>query len=203
MPNHTVVQGECLSSLAADFGFSVDTLWNLPENAQLKLARKDPNVLYPDDVVFIPDKRPKQIPCATGKRYSFVKKDCPAKLRIRLLDGQEPRANVSYKLQIDGIWISGVTDGNGYLEQPLPPSAGTGQLLVGEGDVQDVHDLGFGSVDPIDTDTGISKRLQNLGYDPGDDPSEAIGGFQSDQGLEPTGQLDDATRNKLTEVFGQ
>ena len=66
MPNHTVVQGECLSSIAAKAGFTVDALWNLPENAQLKSTRKDPNVLYPGDVVFVPDPRPKLISKSTG-----------------------------------------------------------------------------------------------------------------------------------------
>jgi len=88
MPNHTVAQGECLSSIAAQAGFTVDTLWNLPQNAQLKQLRKDPNVLYPNDVVFIPDKRLKEIPSATEKRHPFVKKGSAAKLKIRLLDGK-------------------------------------------------------------------------------------------------------------------
>ena len=203
MPNHTVTQGDCLSSIAALSGFTVDTLWNLPENAQLKSARKDPNVLYPDDVVFIPDLRSKVIPCATEKRHPFVKKGSPAKLKIRLLDGQEPRANVPYQLQIDGVWVSGVTDGSGYLEQPLSPSARKGQLLVGEGPTQDVHDLDFGYVDPIDTDSGVAKRLRDLGYETGNDPGQAIRGFQKDQGLEVTGQVDDTLKQKLAEVFGQ
>jgi N-acetylmuramoyl-L-alanine amidase len=203
MPNHTVAQGECFSSIAAQFGFTVDTLWNLPENAQLKANRKDPNVLYPDDVVFVPDPRPKEVSCATEKRHPFVKKGSPAKLKIRLLDGQQPRANVAYKLQIDGVWVDGTTDSNGYLEQPLPPSAKKGQLLVGEGPTQDVHDLDFGFVDPIETDSGVAKRLRDLGYETGSDPSIAIRGFQADQGLEVTGQVDDAFKQKLSEVFGQ
>ena len=154
-------------------------------------------------MVFIPDKRPKAIPSATEKRHPFVKKGSAAKLKIRLLDGQQPRANVAYKLQIDGVWIDGTTDSSGYLEQPLPPSARKGQLLVGEGPTQDVHDLDFGHVDPIDTDSGVAKRLRDLGYETGNNPSEAIRGFQKDQGLEITGQVNDAFKQKLAEVFGQ
>src|SRR5262249_10848825 len=160
-----------------------------------------PNVLYPNDVVFVPDLRPKQIACPTEKRHPFVKKGSRAKLKIRLLDGKDPRANVPYKLQIDGIWIEGTTDSDGYLEQPLPPSARKGQLLVGQGPTQDVHDLDFGHVDPIQTDSGVAKRLHDLGYETGSDPSIAIRGFQADQGLEVTGQADDAFKQKLTEVF--
>jgi len=203
MPNHTVAQGECLSSIAAQAGFTVDTLWNLPENAQLKQLRKDPNVLYPNDVVFIPDKRPKEIPSATEKRHPFVKKGAAAKLKIRLLDGKEPRANVPYRLQIDGVWIEGDTDGEGYLEQPLPPKARKGKLMVGEGTTQDVYDLDFGHVDPIDTDAGVAKRLRDLGYETGNNPVEAIRGFQAAHDLEVTGKADDFFKQKLVEVFGQ
>jgi len=203
MPEHTVSQGECLTSIAAQYGFAVKTLWNLPENANLKLIRKDPNVLFPGDVVFVPEVRLSEVSCSADQRHTFVKKGEPTKLRIRLLDDQRPRANVSYRLQIDGVWVNGTTDGSGYLEQPLSPSAQKGLLLVGEEATQDVHDLDFGYLDPIDQDSGVARRLHNLGYETGDSPSEAIRGFQRDHGLDPKGQIDDLTRQKLIEVFGQ
>jgi hypothetical protein len=75
--------------------------------------------------------------------------------------------------------------------------------MVGEGTTQDVYDLDFGHVDPIDTDAGVAKRLRDLGYETGNNPVEAIRGFQAAHDLEVTGKADDFFKQKLVEVFGQ
>jgi len=202
MPQHTVASGDCLSSIAEQYGLLWETIWNHPDNTELKLKRKDPNVLYPGDVVFVPDKRAGEVDCATNQRHKFRKKGVPAKLRLRLLDGDEPRANVPYQLQIDGEWKSGTTDGDGYLEQPLPPAARTGKLIAGEGPTQDVYEFDLGNLDPLNTDEGPAGRLCNLGYDVSN-LTEAVSAFQHKCDLPVTGEIDDATRQKLKEVFGQ
>lgn len=61
----------------------------------------------------------------------------------------------------------------------------------------------------LDTDEGIWHRLLNLGYCPLDSkvmPNElalstAVQTFQIDQSLDPSAEIDDITRNKLSEVF--
>jgi hypothetical protein len=46
---HIVQQGEHLSGIAAKFGFSsFRTIWQHPENAELKKLRKDPNPDEPE-----------------------------------------------------------------------------------------------------------------------------------------------------------
>jgi N-acetylmuramoyl-L-alanine amidase len=57
MPNHNVVQGDCVLSIAEQYGFFWETVWNHPSNAELKKKREDPAILYPGDVVFVPEKR--------------------------------------------------------------------------------------------------------------------------------------------------
>src|SRR5258708_33469109 len=53
---YTVVQGDCISSIAAQNGFGRwQTVWDRPENAALKKTRKNPNALSPGDQVFVPD----------------------------------------------------------------------------------------------------------------------------------------------------
>jgi hypothetical protein len=202
MPTYTVVRGDCFSSIAEQFGFFPDDLWNLPENAELKQKRKDPNVLYPGDSVFVPELRRKEASCSTDQLHSFRKKGVPAKLKLRLLDDVQPRKTTPYELEIDGRWLSGTTDGDGYLEHPIPPSARKGKLLVGEGPTKDVYELQFGTLDPIETEEGVRGRLTNLGY-AGENLSEALKAFQQRAGLPVTGEIDAAIRARLQEEFGQ
>jgi putative peptidoglycan binding protein len=200
--NYTVSQGECVSSISERNGFLPNTIWNHPENANLKTLRKDPNVLNPGDVLYIPDRDPKILDRPTDAKHVFKLKGVPAMLRIRLLDGDDPRAGVPYQLEIDGKWVNGSTDGDGVLVQPIPPSAQRGKLLVGEGPTQDTHELNFGTVDPIETDDGVKKRLSDLGYGT-DDMTAAIKAYQQKAGMEATGQVDDSMRSHLKEFFGQ
>ena len=57
MPEHMVVAGDCILSIAEENGFQWKTIWNHAANSKLKADRGDPNVLFPGDVVFVPDKR--------------------------------------------------------------------------------------------------------------------------------------------------
>ena len=120
--NYTVQQGDCMSSIAMENGFFWQTLWNLPENADLKKLRKNPNVLLEGDVVVIPDLRIKQQPCADGAKYTFVRKAVPETLRMVLKDSQQrPRTNLDYIIVIDGDARRGKTDVNGQLTESIPP----------------------------------------------------------------------------------
>jgi len=208
MPNeHEVRQGECISSIADKYGFFPDAIWNDSANAELKEKRKDPNVLYPGDVVVIPDKRLKEETGATETRHRFRKKNTPAVLRIQLLDADDnPRAGVNYTLDIDGDLISGTTDGEGKLEHSIPSGARTGNLIP---ENEDAIPLELGALDPIDTIAGVKERLLNLGYDCGESNNqwdaqceEAVKEFQKEYKLTESGQIDQATKNKLQDIHG-
>lgn len=55
MPEHTVKAGECLSSIAASYGFrDYRTICDHPSNAAFRAKRPNPNLIYPGDVVMIP-----------------------------------------------------------------------------------------------------------------------------------------------------
>src|SRR5438045_657493 len=102
MPQHEVSQGECMSSIAAQYGFLWKTIWNDGENAELRGERPNPNLLYPGDVVFIPEKKIKEESCATETLHKFKRKGVPAKLKIRLMQNGEARKDVGWKASLGG-----------------------------------------------------------------------------------------------------
>lgn len=200
---HTVKQGECLSSIADQHGRFWQQLWDHADNARLKDLRKDPNVLHPGDVVVIPDLALREEDCATTKKHRFRRKGVPAKLKIRVLRDDKPRAKLPYTLDIDGALTRAKTDSDGFVIQDIPPGAKHARLTVGEGADAESYDLNLGTLDPIDTDEGLLGRLECLGFDVSEGLAPALGAFQSREGLNPTGTADDQTRNRLKERFGE
>lgn len=200
---HKVKQGECITSISDKYGFFPDTLWNLSENAELKQKRKDPNVLFAGDEVFIPDKQEKTESCATEQKHRFRKKGVPAKMKVRLMLNDEPRSNEPYKLLIDGVWKEGTTDKDGFVTEPIPPNAKKGELIIGKEGHLDKYLFNFGTIDPLDSEDGVKGRLRDLGYTVDDDLSQAIKAFQKKEGLKETGTIDNNTRAKIKEKFGQ
>lgn len=197
-------QGDCIFSIAKNFGFVWQTIWNDPQNANLKALRKTPNVLFPGDVVFVRDKEIRQEPRPTDARHKFVKMGVPAKLRLQLLDrSRQPRANLNYTISIDGAVETGTTDSDGRIEHSMPPDAQKAELTVQDGDNTETYSIKLGNVDPVSEDSGVQQRLKNLGYNPvAGDWSQAIRNFQTSSGLPVTGTADDATRAKLEGVHG-
>jgi hypothetical protein len=205
MQKHVVQQGECLSSIAFESGFLLDTIWNHPDNSELKQKRKDPNILQEGDVVNIPDLQLGEYSRPTDARHKFRLKNVPAMCRLQVFDGEQPRANQKYLLIIDGTSFSGSTDADGKLEQAMPPNAQRGKLTIGPD--QMTYDLQFGYLDPVSEISGVQGRLINLGYDCGEINGEmndrtkaAIQAFQHRFQLNETGQMDDNTQKKLEEI---
>lgn len=211
MPNHNVAQGDCFLSIAEKNGFFWETLWNHANNAELKKKREDPAVLYPGDVVFVPDKQPKEVSEPTNQVHKFRLKNAPAKFHLRLLDDDDaPRANLKYVLEIDGQEFNGKTDGAGAISVSINPAAKNGKLiLTNEEDETEEYDLFLGHLDPVEEVAGVQARLKGLGFYDGETTSkinpeteQAIRDFQQANDLEPTGELDDALRNKLESAYG-
>jgi N-acetylmuramoyl-L-alanine amidase len=121
-----------------------------------------------------------------------------------------PRANVPYVLSIDGQVIEGDTDGDGYIECPIRPNVKEARLTLEPGTLNEtVIPLQLGGLDPLKTVSGIKHRLNNLGLNCGDDSDEltdafaaALSTYQERAGLPVTGEIDDATRDKLRNAHG-
>lgn len=207
--NYQVKQGDCISSIAFENGFFPDTIWNHPNNARLKENRKDPNVLMPGDVVFVPDKRFKEVSEPTNQVHKFIYKTTPANLYLHLLNDGEPIANEPFVLEIDGKITEGTTDGEGKLRTSILPNAKKGVLMVGEVGDQIKYDLNLGTLEPIDQVSGVKKRLHNLGYKVGslneqitEELENAIFEFEFDHQLTQTGKITETNRAKLKEIYG-
>ncbi len=207
---YEVQQGDCVGSIAYEHGFFWQTLWNLAENAQLKQTRKDPNVLYPGDLLTVPALRLKEEPGATEARHMFCLKGVPEVFRLRLLNAWgKPRANIEYVLWIEGVSWRGTTDADGELQHPIPPNAREGRLIIGQGEGREEIALALGHLDPVAEITGVQMRLQNLGFGCGEpdgksdaEMSSALAHFQRSAGLQASGKLDDATRQELQQRHG-
>jgi len=205
--DYVVQEDDCMSSIAEASGHFWETLWNHPDNVQLKEVRRDPSVLMPGDLVTVPPIAPKEVSKATGATYRFRRKGVPAKLRLRLLKEGEPRANESYRVDIDGRLTRGVTDGDGFVDIYIPCNAKQGKLWVGPPGDEKMHLLQIGKTMPVERIQGVKQRLKNIGYRCGfiDDEitpvyEDALRAFQKDHGLPETGKADDATRQKLVDV---
>lgn len=207
---YTVVAGDCLSSIAYRNGFKWQTLWDDPQNADLRERRQDPNILYVGDVVYIPDPVPRVETRPTDATHRFQITMQLAKVRLRLLSAGEPRAGEDWVFSVDGRVVHhGTIDDDGYLEFSVPPDAPGGKLLVGDPEVGEAYDIQLGYLDPIDTIEGIQERLTNLGFVVGGidgilgkQTRRAVSQFQSEQGLDVDGDPGPQTKARLLRVHG-
>jgi hypothetical protein len=103
----------------------------------------------------------------------------------------------------DGTGASATTDADGHLSVTMSDAFLTVNLRYqASADPDDVITLDyFIDVGAIDNDEGVLRRLQNLGFSPQANLRAAVAMFQAIQGINPTGELDDATRTQLGRVY--
>ncbi len=210
---HVVQPGECLSSIAAKYGFADwKTIYDDPANAGFKQRRPNPNLIYAGDRLTIPDKKKKSASGPTGKKNKFKVKKNKTYLRLKLKLDESHR----YLLKVGAASFKGTTDGSAPIEHEIRPDAQEGELTVwpasgGEQPPDDatVFALAIGHLDPLEEVSGVQGALTNLGYywapidgREGSETTEAVKAFQKSAGVEPTGVIDDALREKLRQEHG-
>ena len=210
--NHIVNEGDCLVSVAFENGFHPKTLWEHPQNSELRHKRQEATVLLPGDIIFIPDLRRKEFNKSTEAEHVFKLKGVPDMLKICFLDADDnARAGRVYIIDIDGNLRRGKTDSEGFLKEPITPSAAHAHLILYENfenNEKEEYDLDLGYLQPITELAGVQARLASLGYPSGNEDTlgertrRSIINFQKDHGFEPTGELDSQTRSKIKEVYG-
>lgn len=200
-------QSESIATLAKKYGFDHwKTLWEHPENAELRSMRPNPHVLAPGDEVFIPDLQQREEAKETEAKHSFVIKSGKWVMRLELRDDNyQAIEGEPYILNIPGLDpIESETGDNGLIEHELPRDTKSGTLTV----LGEEFALQFHTLDPVAKVAGVQARLTNLGFAAG--PPDGIVGpltragviafQQSQDDLEATGEIDDATRKKLLEL---
>lgn len=205
---HQVVQGEHLSMIAEKYGFSsYRTLWNHPQNAALKKLRKNPNILFPGDSIFIPDLETRSESRPTEQRHTFKKMGDKLMLRLVVKDENgEPVANTPCRLLIEPNDHAEKTDGLGMVEVQVHAYSQKGTLIISNIEMP----LKIGDLDPVTEPSGQVARLNNLGYraSPADGFDEkafrsAVEEFQCDHPpLKVNGVCGGDTQAKLVEVHG-
>lgn len=206
MITHIVKSGDCLSTIAAQYGFRRwQTIYNAPENDSFRQKRPNPNVIYPGDEVVIPDKQLREESRNTEKKHRF-RAPAPAwVLRVRILDEtREPIANAPFTLDIEGERVlEDSTGDDGLFAVEVPAGARSGSLHV----LGESVDLNIGHLDPVSVTRGLQQRLNNLALNAGpvdgimgERTRSAIAAFQSQEGLDRTGSPDDETRKQLLKV---
>lgn len=205
-----------MSSIADQWGFSdYRTIYRDSGNDAFRQKRPNPNIIYPGDVLFIPDRKSQEFARPTEQLHRFVIKRQRVLLRLCLKDDlHQPYQNKRYHLRVGGHHHHARTNENGMLEQEIPANATEGEITVFTKD-DDPSDQGYtftlklGHLDPVDETSGVDARLTNLGFAPPDVDNdqlsneqrvEALKAFQDRFGLVVSGQLDGPTRQKLREL---
>jgi len=204
---HTVRAGECLSTIAAQYGLPWKALWDAPENAALRRKRKDPNVLLVGDVLTVPRPKDKQVAVKPGQAHKFVLKRDKVKVYLRLTASLEGLGGEPYELEIEGQKIEGKTAGDGVIEAEVPP--GLAEMTLTLPKRRQKYTLALGEIDPISTLRGGQTRLFNMGLYAGEQHGEldeatasALEFFQRAQKLPVTRKYDASTQRALAELYG-
>ncbi|MSP26069.1 MAG: peptidoglycan-binding protein [Myxococcales bacterium] len=213
MKPYVIKQGDYLTKLAHTRGFSADAVWSDGKNAELKAARKNPNMLRAGDVLFLPDLPKKKLTLTKETENKFIAKVPKVTVSVVLAEDDEPLKDTKYKFEGIGDDSERITDGEGRVTVEVAVNVREVVVHLLERDVR--IRVGVGDLDPADTPSGARMRLSALGFYGGRVAGEekyvahedaafqaAVRAFQKSQGLDATGEVDDRTRDSLVTAHG-
>lgn len=211
---YVVRQGDYLAKLAARMGFDAEKVWNDPKNKALHDTR-DPDILSPGDVLFVPDTPPPGAPLQLQAQNAFVAEIPTVAVTLALREEGEALANEPYVVEGLGEPLTGNTGADGSVTLHVPVDVkGVRIVLPGR---KLAYPVLIGHLDPVETASGVRGRLANLGFYDVDRPADmpvddgydaarlraATLTFQLANGLELTGAVDAETRAKLVAAHGR
>jgi hypothetical protein len=204
---YVVRQGDFLGSIAWAHAVSEDAIWRAAPNAALVKLRESPNVLYPGDVLYIPDAKPTRFALRVGANNAFEAQVPTTELKLVFGDDVGPWSGEAYRVEgIVGLTLEGSTDGEGRATLAVPITCRSIMVVFpGRGRRFRVD---VGHLDPVSEPSGVRARLQHLGYlrpvapGEGDAFDRAVRDFQRAKGLDATGELTRPTLDALVESYG-
>jgi hypothetical protein len=166
MEPYVVRENDYLAKIAFKFGFDADSVWNDPSNDDLRTLRPNPNLLFPGDVLYIPDQDdpPVTHSLVTGSTNAFTAPDSPTVTVTQTFVGADSSVYASRAFAVTELEdLTGLTtDGDGTATFPVPVSLD--RVTIVFTDSGESWQLLMGGMDPIGTLSGMFKRLQNLNY---------------------------------------
>lgn len=123
--NYQFKLGDCIFCVIKEHGLLAATVWEHSNNASVRQKRKELKLLLPDDVVFIPDIRPKEVQEPTNQVHKFQMKGEKHRhwIEIELIgEDDKPIPNEKYKIILpDGSVKEGQLDRDGWARVESDP----------------------------------------------------------------------------------
>lgn len=198
---HVVQQGEHVRKLAFRCGSTPDEVWGHAKNAELKEKRTSFDQLAPGDVIHLPADRAVGLALQQGSSNRYRATVEKVSLDLVLQATGRTFANEPFEVHGTGAAqpLPGTTDGAGCAHFEVP--VWVREVLVKLTARGHEFPILIGDLDPVEEDSGVAQRLRQLGYltHDGDEEAliEATSRFQCAQGMKPTGEIDQATRDAL------
>jgi len=118
--NYQMKLGDCIFCVIREHGLLPETVWQHSNNAALRAKRRELKRLLPDDVLFIPDIRPKEVKEPTDQVHKFQMK---GELHLHWIEieligeDNKPIPHEKYKVKLpDGVEKEGTLDQNGWAQ---------------------------------------------------------------------------------------
>ncbi len=217
MPVHIVQQGETLNRIAKKYNFvSYEKIYQHEKNAEFRELRPDPNIIFPGDEIFIPEKEDKMGMGSTNSKHTFrIKKPEVEKFRVKIGDSLGvPWVGKRVVLSIGNQNIDAPIGEDGVIEIDLPEGTESGGELKFFMDAESsepshVFEVQLGHLDPVEELSGVQARCNALGFPCG--VADGIMGqktraglelFQEAHDLEVDGVPGPKTKAKLKSVYG-
>lgn len=213
---HNVQQGETVSSIARKYGFpDWESLYNHPDNADLKDLRPNPDLIYPKDKVVIPERNVAQFKAKLNEKQTFRSKAKRNTIKLKVgAIGGSLWANRKVELKIDEEIIESTTDDDGVAEFKLPKRHSNIAILNIYTEKETSKpcysvEVKLGHLDPITELTGQQARLTALGFDCGlltpktnKRYEKALEEYQQVMGLKVDGICGPETQKSLEKEYG-
>src|SRR6187399_3422511 len=123
MKPYVIKQGDYLSKLAYQMGFDMTVVWEASENEEIRTKRPCKDVLYPGDVLYIPDVEPKEESVSGGGSNGYGANVPLTTVELEFVDDTgKPLADQTCEVQglSGGSTESKTTDGSGILKLEVP-----------------------------------------------------------------------------------